>query len=250
MTDHGTPLQRLARPAAVSSHRAAPGSPALWWWGREFPGTEDQVSRVRHWVKDLLPACDALDLVLLLTSEVCTNAIKHTCSGLPGGRFTVDVEWTLEKTRVVIGDQGSDTVPVTNPQADAAAENGRGLVLVDSLASWWGTVRLPGGRLVWADFPWRAAGGPQLDPPGGWEAGARDIALLRDVFPRTTIWWGHQTGAWHAALPGAVGADGVVSAPTRGTLGLALADAYPRPGGTPPPADAPRLAAVPPLHAP
>jgi len=95
--------------------------------------------------------------------------------------------------------------------ADAAwpAECGRGLWLVDELADDWGTAAYPGHRCVWIDLPWQANGGEVVD---------EDIATMRRAFPDTTIWWGHQTRAWWAALPGSFGTSGLVSAAARGEL--------------------------------
>ena len=104
-----------------------PARPVLWW-ARDFPGGEDQVRLARHWIEDLLPQCDPLADIVLLASELCTNAIVHTGSGQAGGRFTVDVEWAPQAARVVIGDQGSPTAPaITAKTQDAtwADEHGR-----------------------------------------------------------------------------------------------------------------------------
>src|SRR5258708_1163324 len=107
----------------------SPVPPALWWV-RDFPGGEDQVRQARHWIEDLLPQCDPLADILLLASELCTNAVVHTRSGKAGGRFSVDVEWGQETARVVIGDQGSPTaLAITAKAQDGiwADEHGRGL---------------------------------------------------------------------------------------------------------------------------
>jgi anti-sigma regulatory factor (Ser/Thr protein kinase) len=135
-----------------------PGSPAVWW-GRDFPGSAEQVRQARHWIEDVLPPCDRLADIVLLSSELCANAILHTRSGQPGGRFTVDVEWAAGMTRVVVGDQGSPKAPAMTAktaQAPWTAEYGRGLWLVDELADDWGTAAHLGYRWVWIDMRWRA----------------------------------------------------------------------------------------------
>jgi hypothetical protein len=171
---------------------------------------------------------------VLLASELCANAVVHTRSGTAGGRFTVDVEWGQQAARVVIGDQGSPTAPaVTAKTQDAisADEDGRGLWLVDELADGWGTAARPGHRWVWIDMHWQAKGGPPPQAPGGWEAMSAGITGLRMAFPGTTIWWGHQTRAWWAALPGATG---LVNAPDQGRLRRMLTASYPGPRATAP----------------
>jgi anti-sigma regulatory factor (Ser/Thr protein kinase) len=214
---------RRARIAVAASGGQAP--PVLWW-GRDFPGGEDQVRQVRHWIEDLLPQCDPLAEIVLLASELCTNAVMHTRSGNAGGRFTVDVEWAPWAARVVVGDQRSLTAPAKTEDATWAAEHGRGLWLVDELADDWGTASHPGHRWTWAGIQWQAKGGRIPGDPAGCEAAWTDVTGLREVFPGTTIWWGHQTRTWWAAIPGASDAGGLVGAATRGDLRRKLAATY------------------------
>ena len=204
--------------------------PPVVWWTRDFPGVENQVQQVRHWIEDLLPPCDPLADLVLMASELCSNAIVHTRSGKPGGRFTVDVEWSGETARVVIGDQGSPTAPAITPKAQDgtwADECGRGLWLVDELADGWGTASHLGNRWVWIDVQWQAKGGPPLQAPGGCPAARADIAVMREALPGTAIWWGHKTRAWWATLPRTTDASGLVNAATRGELCQLLAAIYP-----------------------
>jgi anti-sigma regulatory factor (Ser/Thr protein kinase) len=138
------------------------------WWSRDFLGNADQVREVRHWIADLLPHCNPLADVLLLASELCTNAVMHTRSGQPGGRFTVAVEWTDELARIVVEDQGSPKTPVIGARAGDLSrehESGRGLRLVDGLADSWGIASRLGHRWVWADVLWQAGGGPPVAAP-------------------------------------------------------------------------------------
>jgi anti-sigma regulatory factor (Ser/Thr protein kinase) len=150
-------------------------APAILRWTRDFRGEADQVRAARRWIADLLPQCDPLADVLLLVSELCTNAVVHTRSGEAGGRFGVAVEWTRESVRVVVDDQGSSTAPTIGGRAgdparadepDEADESGRGLRLVERLASDWGTASRPGRRWVWADVPWQAGGGVPVEAAG------------------------------------------------------------------------------------
>jgi anti-sigma regulatory factor (Ser/Thr protein kinase) len=210
--DRGRPRE-IAPPAPSGVSRIA-------WWTRDFPGGEDQVSAARHWIEELLPGCEALDDVLLLASEVCTNAVVHTLSGR-AGRFSVDVEWSPSLVRVVVGDQGSLKAPAVSARDDHANwadECGRGLWLVDAMSDDWGTIGHLAGRCVWFEVGWQAKGGPLLAAPDGHVAMSRDISILRRLWPGTTVWWGHLTQAWWAALPGAAGAETLISAPTMDTL--------------------------------
>jgi anti-sigma regulatory factor (Ser/Thr protein kinase) len=219
------------RQLRVIGARSSQAVPSVVWWARDFPGGADQVGEARHWIEDLLPECEPLADVILLASELCANAVTHTRSREAGGWFSVSVEWGLQLVRLVIGDQGSLTIPAVGGKPGETAwaeESGRGLWLVDELADDWGSSRHPAGRVVWTDVQWQGRGGPSLQPPGGMDVAIADISALRRAFPGTTVWWGHQTRAWWAALPGATGASGLISSPTLSGLRRLLADAWSR----------------------
>src|SRR5438045_6364495 len=57
-----------------------------------YPGERAQVGQARRDVATFLAECPVADSVVLLVSEVCSNAVLHRRSGTPGGRFTVRVE--------------------------------------------------------------------------------------------------------------------------------------------------------------
>jgi serine/threonine-protein kinase RsbW len=226
---HATDL----RATDLRATKAAPPQPprCVTWWTRCFWGRKDQVTEVRHWLEDLLPDCPAREDVLLLASELCTNAVIHSQSGAAGGQFSVDIDWAPIMARVVVGDQGSAKAPaVVPPAADAVplGESGRGLLLIDDVAESWGTTSRPNRRWVWADVPWRARGGQLLAPPGGMDAAIASNAMVRRSFPGASIWWGHRTGAWQAAVPGPTNVHDLISAPTQDSLLRSLAHAYPR----------------------
>jgi serine/threonine-protein kinase RsbW len=189
---------------------------------------------VRRWIEDLLPDCAARADVLLLASELCANAIVHSRSGEAGGQFSVDVDWAPALARVVIGDQGSASSPAMPARAGNAGqlgESGRGLLLVDGMADDWGTFSFPNRRWVWADVCWQARGGPLLAAPGGLDAAIASNTMIRKAFPRTSVWWGHLTKAWWAAVPGATNAHGLLCAPTQDGLIQSLARTYPLAAG-------------------
>jgi anti-sigma regulatory factor (Ser/Thr protein kinase) len=190
------------------------------------------VAEVRHWLEELLPACGARADVLLLASELCTNAIMHSRSGEAGGQISVDVEWAPGLARITVGDQGSATAPVVRarkPDAPQLCEHecGRGLLLVDEVADDWGTASRPNRRWVWADIGWHARGGAPLEAPDGLDPAIAGSGVIRKAFPGTSIWWGHRTKAWWAAVPGATDVHGLINSPTRDGLIWSLARAYP-----------------------
>lgn len=217
----------------ISTDEEAPpeASPGTTWWTRRFRGGADQVPEVRHWLEDLLPDCPVRADVLLLAGELCANAIAHSRSGEAGGQFSVDVDWAPALARVVIGDQGSAQAPaIARGTSDLTplGESGRGLLLVDEVADDWGTTSCPNRRWVWADVQWQARGGQLLAAPGGLEAAIASNAMIRKAFPGTSLWWGHLTKSWWAAVPGPTNVHSLLRAPTPDSLIQAVVRAYPR----------------------
>ena len=82
------------------------------------------------------------DTVALLVSEVATNALVHGA-----GDVEVRVLQRDGRLRVEVSD-GSPELP--RPRAVGPdAEGGRGLALVDALATDWGTATSATGKVVW-----------------------------------------------------------------------------------------------------
>jgi len=125
-----------------------------------IPGHPEQVSAARTFVARTLsahrPGADA-DTATLLTSEIVTNAIVHTKSGVEGGTVTIVVIGVPRGVLVEIIDGGSAGTPVV--KGDLYAADGHGLFLVQNLAAQWGYLREPAGTTVW--FHLAAADEPQ-----------------------------------------------------------------------------------------
>jgi serine/threonine-protein kinase RsbW len=107
-----------------------------------FPGTPDQVGRVRRELRAYLTTSLAADDVVLITSELATNAILHSHSN--GRSFTVRAEAAPGYVWLEVEDLGGPWLP--------AQQDGRphGLEVVAALAGDWGVRTTPGGRIVWA----------------------------------------------------------------------------------------------------
>ncbi|WP_449062207.1 ATP-binding protein [Planomonospora algeriensis] len=133
-------------------------TPQETWW-REFPGEEVSVPVTREWARGLLAgrlAAPVLDDVLLLLSEVVTNAITHSYSGrTAGGRVAVRVTRTSGGVHVEVADGGSVTGAPTMHVPEVDDDGGRGLWLVNLLAAAWGSHHGEAGGSVW----FRVAGG-------------------------------------------------------------------------------------------
>ena len=121
-------------------------------------GSPGAARRAVRAVVDEVGLTDVLDEALLLTTELSTNVVLHA-------RTDLDLE--------IVADPGSITVtvvdfrpgPITHNLWDRnagrpvneLAERGRGLMLVDQLATCWGTLHHPDGKGVWF----------RLDTPNG-----------------------------------------------------------------------------------
>jgi hypothetical protein len=120
-------------------------------WRKVFRGEERQLGAMRRWLTSLLPAAPARDDVILVATELASNAICHTASGR-GGRFTVEITWWQSAVRVGVTDCGGPQQPQVVD--DPASERGRGLLLVTGLSLRTGACGDHQGRLVWADVRW------------------------------------------------------------------------------------------------
>ena len=92
------------------------------------------------------------DVAVLLTTELVGNAVEHG-----RGRIHLVVAELPSRLRVEVHDDSPER-PVPR-QAGSDAQRGRGLMLVERLASEWGVDATPGGgKLVW--FQLRLPAGP------------------------------------------------------------------------------------------
>jgi len=130
--------------------RRAPGRTVML---RVLPGTADSAAAARRLTRDLLgPGHPALDTAMLVVSELVTNSVTHSRSGLPGGAVTVAVSTGSAGVLIQVRDDGGRTEPrVVEPLPTGVegAEHGYGLLLVAALATTWGTSTTREGRLTW-----------------------------------------------------------------------------------------------------
>ena len=117
---------------------------ARWTLAAVVPGPE-QVSYVRHQARRVLQLWQLGDLMAaaeVLISELATNAVRHART-----LFTVTVAWDGATLRVEV----RDASPLTpRPQLTRPdRESGRGLLLVDAIATAWGVDLSPDGKTVW-----------------------------------------------------------------------------------------------------
>ena len=115
------------------------------WWEQAFPGTADQVRRVRAMVGQLLADCPVADDVVLLMSELAANAVRHSGSR-DGGIFNARLLNVPGK--YVLGevmDGGSDW----SGDLQGSARDASGLQVLLSLSAACGVSGGRNGRAVW-----------------------------------------------------------------------------------------------------
>jgi anti-sigma regulatory factor (Ser/Thr protein kinase) len=139
---------------SVGARGAAESSRAMVLGSLTIPGRPEQVSLARAFVVRTLGTNQTgadTDAATLLTSEIVTNAIQHTKSGIDGGTVTIVVIGVLRGVLVEIIDDGSAGTPVV--KGDLYAAEGHGLFLVQNLATQWGYLRDAAGTTVWFHLP-------------------------------------------------------------------------------------------------
>ncbi|MGW0706227.1 SpoIIE family protein phosphatase [Streptomyces sp. NPDC002643] len=87
------------------------------------------------------------DTVLLVVSELVTNALVHT-----DGRVRLDLTLLSDRLRVSVTDTSPRT-PRKPPNIGWEATGGRGILLVEAMSTAWGTLPVSGGKQVWAEIP-------------------------------------------------------------------------------------------------
>ncbi|WP_040698607.1 ATP-binding protein [Nocardiopsis kunsanensis] len=158
-------------------HTPTPPFAGRRWPSRVYSGELAQAAGVREDLRADLFRLEGLcpdlaDTVVLCASEMFANACDHSLSGQSGGRvvrtLSMPAAWTLCLSVV---DDGARAEAPTCPQIPhqrtvtewAESERGRGLLLIDHLATSWGSravVDFPFcaglGTVVWAEFAFTA----------------------------------------------------------------------------------------------
>ncbi|WP_440101741.1 ATP-binding protein [Streptosporangium sp. H16] len=162
---------RSPRPERVPGRSAPPGhTPVI---SQRFAATPDQVRPARVFVTELLGDDHPLhDDAVLLTSELATNAVEHSSGPFdarpvdtgprdrgPGDagpddrprEFVVTLAFLPQGVLITVQDPGASEIPCTRrPGLDATG--GRGLVLVNDLATRWGFHRDSSGTVIWFEL--------------------------------------------------------------------------------------------------
>ncbi|MEU3917023.1 ATP-binding protein [Streptomyces sp. NPDC029004] len=92
---------------------------------------------------------DLSDSAALIVAELTANAVTH--ARIPGRDFELRLTlWPLT-LRIEVSDARGDRQPSPKPPTPDS-ETGRGLLLVDALATAWGTADRVVGKTIWAEL--------------------------------------------------------------------------------------------------
>ena len=100
------------------------------------------LDRLRDWAVDPLVRNDAA----LVATELVTNALRH---GPPP--VVLNVALVADRVRISVADSSPASPRLGEPSAED--ESGRGLALLDALASSWGSAPAADGKQVWCELP-------------------------------------------------------------------------------------------------
>jgi anti-sigma regulatory factor (Ser/Thr protein kinase) len=89
---------------------------------------------------------DALDTVLLVVSELVTNALVHT-----DGQVRLELTLVNDRLRIAVADSSPRT-PARATRIGWEATGGRGILLVEAVSDVWGTLPVSGGKQVWSEI--------------------------------------------------------------------------------------------------
>jgi len=148
-----------------------PRAPRAITFKRDYRGSSDQAQHVRADLVRVAAGCPVSEDLVLLASELATNAILHSRSGHPDRTFTVRAMlYPGDHAWVEVIDQGGKW---TADEIDD--EHGRGLAIVAAVAGDgnWGFDGDAASRTAWFRLNWHP------------DAEERDPSVRGKLLPRT-----------------------------------------------------------------
>jgi anti-sigma regulatory factor (Ser/Thr protein kinase) len=112
---------------------------------QSYAASQQSVGAARRFVSELITDLtpEQQDAVILMVSELATNALVHAASG-----FQLTIDRTKTRLRVSVADLGAGTPSLQSPPS--RQPHGRGLRIVEELSDEWGTSEAPKkGKTVW-----------------------------------------------------------------------------------------------------
>ena len=116
-----------------------------------LPPTPGSAAAARAAVRAVLPPRGerVAPVAVLLTDELVVNAIRY---GTGSVRLTLSV--APRRIRVTVGDDTSAPPVQIEADRERPRPSGRGLVLVEALATRWGVIPDGAGKRVWFELTW------------------------------------------------------------------------------------------------
>jgi anti-sigma regulatory factor (Ser/Thr protein kinase) len=114
----------------------------------QFPGTPDSPQSARAFLRAALETwqLDGFgEVTELLTDELVANVVRHV-----GSPLTLRATTDGPTLRIEVDDPSTD--PPVLRQPDVHEDRGRGILLVDALATQWGTDIHSDGKTVWFEI--------------------------------------------------------------------------------------------------
>jgi serine/threonine-protein kinase RsbW len=148
ITAPGDPLAGMpAATGASGGQRSGPASAG----SQRFRGRLDQVREARAFLRAILGDWPVADAALVVCSELAANAVQHSRSARPGGVFTIRAlvqpdAWAW----IEVQDDGGRW----EPRRPGTGDHGRGLIIVDELASYWDVQEQEASRTICVRLDW------------------------------------------------------------------------------------------------
>jgi Histidine kinase-like ATPase domain len=110
-------------------------------------GDASSLRDARHMVADTLTGAsdEVRDAAVLLAGEILTNAVVHG-----GGWFLLQIDAAPGFVYVEVSDATAGRPMVLHPSNER--EHGRGMAIVDAMASAWGTTQRGSHKVVWFEL--------------------------------------------------------------------------------------------------
>ena len=115
---------------------------------RSFRARPDQVREARQFLAQLPGDCPTATDALACLSELVTNSVRYSNSRRPRGRFIVRASLYPAGLRVEVEDEGGPW----QHRPGRGDQRGRGLAIVDALATDWSITGDGTGRTVWFEI--------------------------------------------------------------------------------------------------
>jgi len=140
--------------AAPGRRPEVPGPVLSWQCSRTFTTGHDQIPVARAFLGRVLHGCPMTFEAQLICTELMTNAVLHSRSARPGGRFVVRAE-VREHDYIWLEVEDQGGIWTTREQP---GQGGRGLQIVAALSDYWDIKGDDDGRIVCSRIDWPGPG--------------------------------------------------------------------------------------------